>query len=177
MKNIKFSLLALLFIAVTSCSEDDAPSKNNSMIVGDWKLEEFNYQGETSGTYQGMDLSSSYEGIGKNINATLSFNEDNTFDFQGDYEVDLSYEGMTQNYPMENVSSSGNWSVDGDYIITSSAIGQVQTQAVVGPQEGRMRISELTENRMVLIIDQESTMSQSGMDFMIRMGGKYVLSR
>ena len=67
--------------------------------------------------------------------------------------------------------------MEGDYIISSAAIGQVQGQGVQGPQEGRMRISEISENRMVLDVDQESTTSQAGMEFQIKTTGRYVLTR
>lgn len=176
MKTIKFSMFALLCIFFISCSSDDEPvNVDSSMVTGDWIIESFNYNGESSGTFEGIDLSTTYEGVGENIDAVLSFNDDNTFDFQGNYDVRLTAEGITEVVSMDDATSSGNWSLDGDYIVTSAAIGQVQNQAVQGPSESRMRISEVSENRMVLIIDQEDTMTQGGMEFNIKTGGRYVL--
>lgn len=178
MKTIKFSLLAILFICLTACStDDDSPNVDTSMITGVWNLQEFNYSGETSGNFEGMDINTSFEGIAENIDATLSFNEDNTFNMAGSYDVRLTSEDITEVVPVNNASSSGTWKIEGDYIITSGAVGQVQGQGIAGPQEGRMRISEVSESRMVLIIDQESTTNQGGMDFTIKMDGRYVLTR
>ncbi|MDR5592041.1 lipocalin family protein [Christiangramia sp. SM2212] len=178
MKTIKFSLIAFLFISFVACStDDDSPNVDTSMITGVWNIEEFNYTGETSGNFEGMDINASFEGVAENIDATLSFNEDNTFIMAGSYDVRLSSEGITEVVPVNNASSSGTWKIEGDYIITSGAVGQVQGQGVAGPQEGRMRISEVTETRMVLIIDQESTTSQGGMDFTMKMDGIYVLTK
>lgn len=178
MKTIKFSVVLLLFISLIACStDDDSPNIDSSMVTGEWNIEEFNYTGETSGNFEGMDISSSFEGIAENINATLSFNEDNTFNMAGSYDVRLSAEGITEIVPVNNASSSGTWRIEGDYIITSGAVGQVQGQGVAGPQEGRMRINEVSESRMVLIIDQESNVSQGGMEFTMKMDGKYVLTK
>ncbi|CAL66863.1 lipocalin family protein [Christiangramia forsetii] len=178
MKTIRFSVFALLFVFFTSCSsDDDAPDVDTSMLTGEWNIEAFNYSGETTGNFEGIDISSNFDGIGENINATLSFNDDKTFNMAGSYDVRLSAEGLTEVVPIDNASSSGTWKIEGDYIITSQTIGQVQGQGVAGPQEGRMRISEVTQNRMVLIIDQESTTTQGGMEFTMKMDGKYVLTK
>lgn len=178
MKTIKFSLLAFLFIFATSCSsDDDSPNVDRSMVVGDWNLQAFNYSGSTSGSFEGVDLSTNYDGEAENINAVLSFNEDNTFDFSGSYDIILNAEGTSQVVNMEDVASTGNWRMDGNYIISSAAIGQVQGQGVQGPDEGLMRVSEISENRMVLDVDQESSTTQGGMVFILKTTGRYVLTR
>jgi len=177
MKTIKFSLFVIFLILLSACSSDDSPNVNTAMVTGEWNMEAFDYSGETSGNFEGMDLNTSYSGVGENIDAILSFNADNTFDFSGSYDVRFTAEGFTEMVPVSNASSSGTWKIEGDYIVTSQTIGQVQGQGVQGPQEGRMRISEVSENRMILIIDQESTTSQNGMEFTISMDGKYVLTK
>ena len=178
MKTIKISLFTFLLILLSSCSSDNENSEvDRAMVVGTWNLEAFNYSGSTSGNFEGVDLSSDYSGEARNIDATLSFNEDNTFNFEGNYDVVLETEGMTQTVPMNNVSSTGNWRMEGDYIISSAAIGQVQGQGVQGPEEGRMRVSEVTANRMVLDIDQENNVNQNGMELNMTTIGRYVLTR
>ena len=177
MKTIKFSLLAFLCLFIASCSSDDTPNTDSSMVTGTWNLEAFDYSGETTGNFDGMDISAAYQGLAKNIDATLSFNSDNTFDFQGDYDVELTTGGMTQVVPMEDVSSSGTWRIEGNNLITSGAVGQVQGEGVQGPQESIMRISEVSESRMVLLVDQEDKITEGGMEFTMVSSARYILSR
>ena len=67
--------------------------------------------------------------------------------------------------------------MEGDYITSSAAIGQIKGQGVQGPEEGRMRISENTANRMVLDIDQENKVNQNGMELNMTTIGRYILTR
>ncbi len=177
MKTIKFSLVTLLFISFLSCTEDDSPSTDTSMVTGTWNIEAFDYSGTSSGNFEGIDMTINYSGVAENIDATLTFNQNNTFNFEGSYDVALTTEGFTQTVHMSNVSSTGSWEKEGDYLITTGAMGQVQGQGVPGPQESEMWISEISENRMELIIDQETMINQNGIDFTVKTNGRYLLTR
>jgi len=54
--------------------------------LGTWNLEAFDFSGSTSGNFEIVDLSSDYSGEARNIDTALSFNEGNTFNFEGSYD-------------------------------------------------------------------------------------------
>ncbi len=84
MKTIKLSLLAILFLAFSSCSKDDDTSSdlNSSMIVGEWNLSSLNYEGKTELNFEETNYTSTYTGVAENIAFTLTFTADNTFKSQ-----------------------------------------------------------------------------------------------
>ena len=54
--------------------------------LGTWNLEAFDFSGSTSGNFEIVDLSSDLSGEARNIDTALSFNEGNTFNFEGSYD-------------------------------------------------------------------------------------------
>lgn len=177
MKTIKLSLLAILFIAFSSCSKDDEPNVNNPMMLGEWNLSSFNYQGTSDATYEGMNLSTSYTGEAENVDFTLTFNDDNTFKAQGTYDVRLVMEGFTQVVSMDNTASTGDWSVNGNVLNTSTLFTQINGSPSQDSSVSELIIKELTANRMVLAFDQESVINQAGLDYTVSLNGEYVLTK
>lgn len=181
MKTIKILVLSLFIIATFSCSDDGdsvSLSEEEKLLVGAWKVESFQYAGTSTANFEGMELSSTYQGIGQDVDAVLTFKDNRTFDFQGSYDVFLSISGIEgMLIPVENASSSGDWYIKDNYLYTSDAIGQVDNQMVQNPEDSRMRIQESTENRMVLIIDQESELNENGLDYLIKLSGQYILTK
>ena len=181
MKTIKILVLTFFIISTFSCSDDgDSVSltEEEKMLVGAWKIESFQYTGTTTGNFEGMDLNSTYEGIGQDIDAVLTFRDNRTFKFEGSYNVLLSvtgFDGML--IPVENASSSGDWYIQDNYLYTTDTFGQVDNQMVQNPEDSRMRIQENTENRLVLIIDQESEITENGVDYIVKLSGEYILTR
>lgn len=180
MKTIKLLLLSGIVISFMSCSdENESPSlsEEEKMLVGAWQIQSFNYSGTSTGNFSGMEVSSSYQGVAHDIDAVLTFRDNRTFGMQGSYNVTLTVEGFDFLVPIEDASSSGDWYVEGEYLYTSNALGQVNNQMVQSPEDGRMRIQESTENRMVLLIDQEEEISQNGVDYLVEVSGQYVLTK
>ena len=181
MKTIKFLVLSLFIISTLSCSEDEdsvSLSEEEKMLVGTWKVESFQYAGTSTGNFEGMELNSTYQGIGQDVDAVLNFKDNGTFSFQGSYDVFLSvsgFDGML--IPVENASSSGDWYIQDNYLYTSDAIGQVDNQMVQNPENSRMRIQEGTANRLVLIIDQENEINENGIDYLVKLSGQYILMK
>ncbi len=177
MKTIKLSLLAILFITFSSCSKDDDNNSdlNTSMMLGEWNLESFNYEGTSEANFEGFDFSTSYSGVSENEDFTLTFNENNTFESNGKYDVRLTVEGITQLVPLETTTSTGDWSVNGNILTTSSLFTQVNGSPTQSESISEMRITEITENRMVLSFDQESKVNQSGLDYTVTLIGEYIL--
>ncbi len=179
MKTIKLSLLAILFIAFSSCSKDDDNNSdlNTSMMVGEWNLESFMYEGKSDANFEGIDLSTTYSGVSENEDFKLTFNENNTFTSVGTYDVKLTVEGITQLVSLGNNSSSGDWSVNGNILTTSSLFTQVNGSPAQSEAISEMRITEISENRLALTFDQESTINQSGLEYTVTLNGEYILTK
>ena len=174
MKTLKSLLAVVAFISILSCSKDDeSVSADESQIVGVWNLEQFEYSTDT--TIEGISASST--GNATNIDATLEFKEDKTFIMGGSYTIVLTTEGMTNNYPVDNAASSGSWELDGNTLFVEGLSGAVGNNPVLGNSESEMKISELSANRMVLLIDQNEDYSVQGSTVTIKADGKYVLTR
>lgn len=178
MKTIKLSLFALMFISLCSCSKDESPNLNATMIVGEWNLSSFNYDGKTEMNYEDTNYTSNFSGVAENIDLTLTFNSNNTFQSKGSYDVNLTIEGYSQIYPVSGYTSSGNWSVDGNILKTTTNLAQMSEGEVgSGESVGDMIIQEITENRMVLTIDQVTKINESGFENIATISGEYVLTR
>ena len=174
------TLKILHIISFVSCSDDSESitlSEEEKMLVGAWQIQSFNYTGTSTGMFGGMEMTSTYKGVAQNLDAVLSFNDNRTFNFQGSYDVKLTVETMDLMVPVQDASSSGDWYIQDNYLYTSDALGQVNNEMVQGPQDGRMRIQENTENRLVLKIDQESEVNQNGMEFLVKLSGEYILTK
>lgn len=160
---LKLVLLVVFGLSIlTNCSDDNNDSNStDGELLGVWELVEFNYSGDSVYEIQGQDFSTSYTGVGTNIDTTMEITENpNDLLFSGSYDVDLtfSFAGQTQNqiYPIVDAESISNWTrlgdvltIDGEFASVEGAdLGEVQTQDYV--------IEELTDNTLVLtsIIDQ-----------------------
>ena len=181
MNKFKLILLGIFIISLSSCSDDGdsvSLSDEEKMLVGAWNFTSFEYTGTSTGFYEGMEISSTYQGIGQDMDAVLTFKDNKTFNFQGSYDVLLSVSGYEEMLiPVENASSSGDWYIKDDYLFTSDAIGQVDNQMIQSPENSRMRIQESTANRLVLIIDQESELNENGVEYLVKLSGQYILTK
>ena len=178
MKTIKLSLLAILFIFFSSCSKDDEPDLNSSMMLGEWNLSSLNYEGKTELNYEGTNYTTTYSGVAENIDFTLTFNADNTFESKGSYDINLILEGFSQILPIEDFTSSGDWSIDGNVLKTTTLLADMSnSEFVPADSVGEIIIQEMTENRVVLIIDQVSIFEVSGFENTATLSGEYVLTR
>ena len=178
MKTIKLSFLAVLFIALSSCSKDDEPNANSSTMLGEWNLNSMFYDGKTELIYDDSNFTTSYNGTAKNIDFTLTFNADNTFNAQGGYDVDLIIEGISQTVSIEDYMANGDWSIDGNKLITSTNFAQMSNGDVMPAEStGDLIIQELTDNRMVLRFEQISNFETSGFENIATISGEYILTR
>ena len=173
MKN-KFNLLIILTFALTliSCSDDDSDSSTiNGDVSGEWMIESINYTGSSVTTAQGNSITSSFEGESFDENATITFNDDNTFTSQGSYSIELTTiafgETQDQIVEIDDYNSEGDWSLDGnimtldgELVSVSSGIPPAGELGNTGPQESV--VQELTNDTMVLNTVSEQTVEQFG---------------
>lgn len=180
MKTFKFSLLALLFISFISCSSDsDDPEEEigegtiSSEIVDEWNLEAWDYSMTSS--FEGVSVTTL--GEAKDINASLKFNSDNTFNFQGNYTIIMDIEGITNEMPVNGASSTGDYSIDGYMLNLSNTLGEMQGQQVPSSGGGEMEIVEISENTLILRGEQEIVTEMAGMTSRIEVNEYYEFSR
>jgi hypothetical protein len=170
------SQLKLVFLVVfgltvlNSCSDDDNDSNStDGEILGVWELVEFDYSGASVAEFQGQDFSTTYDGAGTNIDATMTMTENpNDLVFSGSYDVDLTFtfagQTQSQTYPLDDVESVSSWSrsgniltIDGDFAtIEGTDLGEVQTQDYT--------IEQLTDNTLVLTSMITQVVNNQGLD-------------
>jgi len=180
MKTIKLALLTFLFITFSSCSKDSDNNSdlNSSMIVGEWNLSSLNYNGKTELNFNDTNYTTVFSGVAENIAYTLTFNANNTFKTEGGYDVNLTTDGFSQIYPIVGYTSSGDWSIEGNILKTSVGLAQLNEGELTASESvGEVIIQEITENRMVLIVDQVTKFNESGFENIATVSGEYILTR
>lgn len=151
MKILKILCLSLL-VAFTSCKDDDdtPPTGNTSgNLVATWIATDYSYEGTTTSETMGISVTSTFVGTASELDLELTFNEDNTYETNGSYTLNLvtTFEGQTieQDVPF-NVSSSGTYELDGNMLTIT---GQGATSEAT--------ILELTENTLRYTATAETT--------------------
>ena len=185
MKPIKYLFVLFTFVALVSCSEEnDNPSEEQSIIVGEWNLEEVNYSGTSTASQGGYTTSASYIGEYYDIDSRLILNSDNTYRTEGSYMVELTtiVAGQTsiQNLPFSDVEVTGTYRIDNDKLILGSNNESQQPQ-----QPGNLNMAaitegtivELTANRLVVAFDQDISSEMEGAEVNISIEGLQVYSR
>lgn len=161
MKKISFLIVAVLLMV--SCSSDDdnstPESEINASIVGVWDLVDFEYGGTTDTRAQGQSIRSEFIGEAFNIDYSLTFEEDpNVVTANGGYDVRLTTTtfGQTSIQEVSNLNSinTGDWEIVDGNILRSTTDGEVSD----------LKIETLTETRLVLLIDDQQTISDFGVE-------------
>lgn len=178
MKSFIFFLLGLFIFSLFSCSKDEETvDTNTELLTGTWNLVEFTYDGYSDTRLSGEMFHTEYSGVAKNIDVTYSFNRDGAFEAEGSYDILLQSSGYTQLYRDIEVTSSGRWSLTGNTINITDFIGVSNVDTEEAPTETEMTIHELTENRLVLDVTQETTITEEEDEAFISTSGRYVLTR
>ncbi|MEG9326934.1 hypothetical protein V6B16_03215 [Salinimicrobium catena] len=178
MKIIKVSLLGIFFISLISCSKDDESKREISgSLIGQWNLTEFEYSGYSETKVDGMSMRADYAGIAENIDASMTFHENGTFESEGVYDVILTGEGMTLPYRDISYESSGNYVVSGNRIDITNFEGTSTPGAYEVASEKEMIIVGLTDSRLVLDVSENTTITEEDAEALISISGQYVFSR
>lgn len=182
MKTFRYFLVLLTFVVFVSCSnDDDTPSIDQSMAVGEWNLEEYTYSGSTTVSQGGTTNSTSYVGEFYDIDARLTLNSDNTYRSEGSYNLELSYtlggETITQDMPTSNFESTGTYTIQGNRILTDAEQPPLEQPGQLTIEISEGTIEELTSNRMVLVFDEVYDSDAQGMQMNITVEGRQVYSR
>lgn len=180
MKTTKFFFALLTVAILASCSkEDDVPPVDDSLLLGEWNLEEYIYSGTSSVSQGGTTMTISFVGEFYDIDARLILNSDNTYRTEGSYVVELTstMEGQTftENRPSPYVEATGTYRIENSTLITGD--NQVQQPGDVNMTVIQGTIAELTANRLVIVFDQDFVSGTEGAQLNISVEGQQVYSR
>lgn len=179
MKTLKFSLILILFISFLSCSkdEDSNPDVDKSGMIGEWNLQNFEYDGTTKMTYGETTYTMAYTGVTTESDVIINFKEDGSYTAQGGYTVLFTMEGMDYEVPVEMEASTGNWSIEGDKMMLSEGLVTLSTGQEMASKPGEAIIDEISANRIVLLFSHEDVINESGIENLVNISGRYILTR
>lgn len=179
MKTLKFSLITLLLIFSFSCSkeEDSDSDVDKSGMIGEWNLQNFEYDGTTTMTFGETTYTMEYSGVTTESDVIINFKEDGSYSAHGGYTVLLTMEGMDYEVPLEMGSSTGDWSIEGDKMLLSEGFVTLSTGEEMASKPNEAIIDEISANRIVLLFSHEETINESGYENIVNISGRYILVR
>ncbi|WP_299213877.1 lipocalin family protein [uncultured Dokdonia sp.] len=177
-----------LFIVTSfvSCNSDDDSSNDTSAdLVGTWNITAFDYQGATSAEILGETITSSFDGIGQNFDASVVFTENpNEYTSNGSYDAVVTTtvlgESQTETTSIDNFQSEGMWSRSGNTITFDGDLLNVDTTIpVIGMEEimNDATILELTETTLRLGQNISQEIMQEGITATVTLTSEVVLTR
>ncbi|TVZ52126.1 hypothetical protein OD90_1290 [Dokdonia sp. Hel_I_53] len=162
----------LAAITFASCSSDDDNSFNidESLIVGEWTITDFDYDVDTTTSFEGQSITASATAVGSNFDYNIIFNKDNTLVADGSYDVTLetTVAGQsvgTETTTVSNIETSGEWSIDGDQLTFSGFTTGDMNNNGFGDDVSKSTstITILNENTLQIVSDFED-LEGSGSD-------------
>jgi len=188
MKN-QFRLIVVLVLSVFvfSCSSDDDSSsegggETGGELLGSWRMVAFDYEGESSTEFEGTNFTTTFVGVGENIDATVEITEDpNEMITMGSYDITVTYSfaGQTesQTFPVEDVSGLSTWERNGDILTIEGEFVESSLEDFGEIAAQDYTIEELTDTTLVLVGSQEFSSTESGVLVESNITTQLVLSR
>ncbi|WP_075342729.1 lipocalin family protein [Tenacibaculum agarivorans] len=151
--------LILLFLSISlliACSDDQdgVTDISNDDIVGTWNITKSEFSGTATATVQGIPVTGSAKGTGKDYDLALTFKENpNEFSFEGTFTsvVEVSIQGQTQIVERELNSlgevTVGTWKIENNQLFFEN--GGVTSEA--------LPIESISSNKIVVKIDIDQT--------------------
>lgn len=163
MKTFRIALL-LFTVVLGACSKDETPEPDALVeLWGEWKLEEYRYNGSTTVSHGELRDVSTYSGQAEPIDAVLTINEDESWDAQGSYNIAVvtTAEGETQRDEGEaDFIGAGIYTMDGDQLVFDYT-GDIK--GGLG-RANEFTVQKLTENELVLFFEETRTASEEGVE-------------
>jgi len=161
MKITKTLLVLLLSITIFSCDSDDgAPiipiADVSGDILGTWEMIDLNYTGSNTLVSQGQSIPTTYVGVGKNIDNSISFTENpNDVLAEGTYDIELTSttfgQTTTQTQTDLPLIPNSTWSKNGTTLIFTA-----------NGQDTPFTILELSATTLKFQQDSDDTITQQG---------------
>jgi hypothetical protein len=156
---MKITKLLLICVAALlfSCSDDDDDVKATVQgMIGEWNITDLDYNGTTTTSAQGMNITANFTGTGKDMDLTTIFTASpNTVTTEGSYTIVLESTTLgqttTNEVPFTEVFTDGTWTLEGN------------TLKVTGPNgTDEATIVEQTSTTLKFKVDVDETESGSG---------------
>lgn len=177
MRALKVMLLLTAMVIFVSCSkDDDGPQTDKNMILGEWDLTELSYTGTTSVNDGTETATVSYSAEAIDMDAQVTFIDGSNYTTGGSYTITLTStvdgETTVEDYYYPDLTGSGTYKIEGNKMTTTPQGGEGQII-----QASEAIIQELTPNRIVFLIKQESVTTVEGMEVQISLEMIQVLTR
>ncbi len=154
MKLLKCLALFALILSLNACSGDDDINPNDSGIVGTWTMTELTYSGSSVNNVGSPPITTTFTGVGKDMDTTITFDEDKSYSSIGNYTIALTYSALGQTYEQDTrVSgflSNGIWDLVGDQLTITDSNGETSTTTII------------LDDDLVVNISLENVLTQSG---------------
>jgi len=170
MKNPKLLLLSLA-VLLFSCSEEDDPKPVDGLI-GAWSVTALDYQGTTITTVMATSIISTFTGVAKNMDMTVTFNQNpNTVTSEGSYTIALTTitlgQSITEDFTFNDFIADGTWTVN-DKTLTVTNAGVAQEATIVSQ----------TSTTLVLAVETEQSQDLAGVGSVVTsIEGVYTLTK
>lgn len=157
MKKLKKIALVLTLLSLMACSNDAAVSNDldlSANLTGTWDIEIYTYEGHRTHTLNDAVWFTEYQGIGWEMYFDMVITDDpNNFSISGPYLLDLYYTDENGDswlyFDNRVMDESGTWIRNGNQL-TMDFEGDVRLGF----------ISELTEDRLTLVINSNRTVTE-----------------
>lgn len=165
-------LTLILAVVLLSCKEDEDPKPTAAGLLGEWSATVLEYEGSTVTTVLGTRVESVFTGVGKDINLTLTFNENpNTVVSAGSYTIELTTttagQSETEDFVFDSFLNDGEWSLNNKTLTVTSG-GETQEATIV----------KQTDTQLVIRIDYSDIESIPGVgSFTTEVKAVYTLAK
>lgn len=116
MRNTQFYLLLVFSLFIFSCGDDpEDPSEGG--FEGTWNLVGLDYTGQSVTDFGvGGTITQDFEGLGRNFDASVTFNKDMTYTAEGNYIIELMTTSLGQTVTttetIEGFLDNGTYTLD-----------------------------------------------------------------
>ena len=175
MKKISLILFLAVSALFVSCEKDsDEPQSvavGQESILGTWQVTGYLIEdGKTTTEVAGQSVSLDYTSYGKDYDMTVTFNSNpQTVVSNGSYTVVVSTTFLgqteTQELPANSAFAASEWALDGSDMIFIA--DEIETPVVV---------TELTDTKMVMVMDINEVIEDAATDSKITTSGKLTVT-
>ncbi len=129
------------------------------------------YQGSSTARISGVDVTSNFTGVGKDMDLPVTFRENpNTITSEGSYVIALTTttagQSITQDFTFNNFVADGTWSLNDRVLRVSSAQGSQEATIVTQ-----------TNTTLVMAVETEQTQNLGGNSVRTRVEAVYTLTK